>query len=297
MGLRVWVYFFKCAFLNILDNRFIHLISVGTISISLLLFGSFMLFSINLNTWVAEWGKSLSMSVYLKEGIDLNTKERIESRLTRLPGAVIKGFISKEEAMVHLTAALGSQASLLDGLERNPLPASFEIVFNDVSNHKTDPRKIKESLESMEGVEEVQYSEQWVERLEGILYIIELAGLAVGGLLCLAVLFITTNTIKLNIYSRRDEIEIFKLVGATDWFVKTPFIIEGAVQGMIGGLLSLLILYVLYSVFSLEQIHLFGLSVLEIVFLPGKYAIFLIFLGLFLGLLGGFIAIGRFFRL
>lgn len=296
MRVRIWFYPFKNAFLNILDNRFIHLVSIGTISISLLLFGSFMLLSLNLNNWIQEWGKSLSMSVYLGEEIDQKTMEEIESGLTRLPGVVIKEFVSKEQAMTHLAKALGSQARLLDGLERNPLPASFEIVLKDVSYHQIDPREIRDSLERMEGVESVQYSEQWVERFEGLMYIVKLSGLIVGGLLCLAVLFITANTIKLTIYARRDEIEIFKLVGATDGFVKMPFIIEGAIQGMISGLFALLILYLVYSVFSIKTIRLFGLPVLEIVFLPGKYVILLVFLSLFLGLTGGLIAIGRFFK-
>lgn len=296
MGLRTWIYFFKQAVLSIINNRLIHFISMGTISISLLLFGSFMLLSVNLNNWVQEWGESLSMSVYLKDGIDEGEKKRIGSILIHLPGAEIKDYISKEKAMIDLTEALGAQAELLDGLKKNPLPASFEIVFKDVRNRQTDIKKVKESLEKIEGVEEVQYSEQWVERFEGLMYIIKLAGLIIGGLLCVAVLFITTNTIKMNIYSRRDEIEIFKLVGATDWFIKTPFLIEGAIQGIFSGLLAILILFSVYSIFSLKTVHLFGLPVLDIIFLPNQYAIFLISLSLILGLLGGFIAIGRFFK-
>lgn len=297
MKLQIWIYFFKHAFLSIMNNRLINLISMGTISISLLLFGSFMLLSINLNTWIREWGESLSMSVYIEDGINKMTKRSIESRLNHLPGAEMERFISKEQAMVHLKEALGSQAGLLGGLDINPLPASYEIVFKDVKDYQIDPKKLKESLEKLGGVEEVQYTEQWVERFEGLIYILKLVGLIIGGFLCIAVLFITTNTIKLNIYSRRDEIEIYKLVGATDWFVKIPFLIEGAIQGILSGLFSLLVLFFVYSFFSAKTVHFFQLPTLGIIFLPNEYSVFLISLSLILGLSGAFIAIGRFFKL
>ena len=297
MRIRNWIYFFKQALLNIINNRMIQIVSLGTITISIILFGSFLLLSININNWIQEWGESLSLSVYLNDGIDENTFKKLESTLMHLPGAELKGFISKEKAMTHLTEALGSQAGLLEGLKNNPLPASFEIIFRDTNSSQTEPKKMKASLEKMRGVEEVQYSEQWVERFEGLTYILKLAGIFIGGLLCIAILFIITNTIKLNIYSRRDEIEIFKLVGATDWFVKIPFLIEGALQGIASGLIAILILFSVYSFFSLKTVRLFDLPVLEIIFLPNAYTILLISLSLILGLLGGLIAIGRFFKL
>jgi cell division transport system permease protein len=237
------------------------------------------------------------MSVYIEDGINKMTKRSIESRLNHLPGAEMERFISKAQAMVHLKEALGSQAGLLGGLDINPLPASYEIVFKDVKNYQIDPKKLKESLEKLGGVEEVQYTEQWVERFEGLIYILKLVGLIIGGFLCIAVLFITTNTIKLNIYSRRDEIEIYKLVGATDWFVKIPFLIEGAIQGILSGLFSLLVLFFVYSFFSAKTVHFFQLPTLGIIFLPNEYSVFLISLSLILGLSGAFIAIGRFFKL
>ncbi|MFH1488804.1 MAG: FtsX-like permease family protein, partial [Pseudomonadota bacterium] len=121
-------------------------------------------------------------------------------------------------------------------------------------------------------------------------------GFFLGGLLCLAVLFIITNTIKLMIYARRDEITIYKLVGATDWFIKIPFLIEGSIQGAAGGLLALVGLFFMYAMLSLKTIHIFGLPVLEFIFLPPGYTLSVLILGLGLGLMGSFIAIGRFFN-
>jgi cell division transport system permease protein len=297
MNIRIWIYYFKHAISNILSNQWIHFISIGTISISLLLFGAFTLFFVNVNTWMVEWGQSLSMSVYLKDGIQRDVKDEIESIINGLPGAEITGYVSKEKAEADLISALGEQAGLLDGITTNPLPASFEITFKNRKEHQIDPKRIKVLLEQLEGVDDVQYSEQWLERVEGLIYILKLGGLIVGGLFSVAVLFIITNTIKLTIYSRRDEIEIFKLVGATDWFVKIPFLIEGAIQGVLSGLIALLVLFLAYSLFSLKTVHIFGLPVMDIVFLPYGYMFLLFIFSLILGLTGSFIAVGRFFKL
>jgi cell division transport system permease protein len=294
MGLRNWAYYTKHAFVNIFGNRLVHAISVGTISSSLILFGSFILLFYNLNNWMVEWGQSLSMSVYLQDGIDQKTKARIESLLKNLPSAELKEYISKDRAMEELIDGLGAHSGLLEGLKENPLPASFEIIFKDVNIRQLDPQGMKGEIERIEGVQEVQYSEEWLDRLEGLVYVLKVVGFVIAGFLCLAVLFITTNTIKLTIYSRRDEVEILKLVGATDWFVKMPFLIEGAIQGLVGGVIALSALFLLFLLFSLDNVHIIGLPMFEISFLPMAHLTLILLVGLILGLIGSFIAVGRF---
>ncbi|MBP1742528.1 MAG: cell division protein [Deltaproteobacteria bacterium] len=294
--LRLWATYLKVALSSILYNRLIYAISVGTIAISLLILGAFVLLSVNVRDWIQGWGQTLSISVYLKDGIDEGTRERIRTAVSTLQGAEIKGFISKEKALQDMKGMLGSQAGLLDGLTWNPLPASFEVAFKNVDRAKFEPKRIKEALEKVAGVDEVQYSEQWLDQFEGLLYVLKIAGFALGGLLCVAVLFIITNTIKLAIYSRRNEIEIYKLVGATDWYVKAPLLIEGALQGALGALIALVILSAVHLVLSFKAVQVFGLPFLEFVFLSSSYALGILFLGLVLGLLGSFIAIGRFFK-
>ena len=294
--LRLWATSFKVALSSMLYNRLIYAISVGTIAISLLIFGAFVLLSVNVRTWIQGWGQTLSISVYLKDGIDEGTRERIRTAISTLQGAEIKGFISKEKALQNMKGMLGSQAGLLDGLTMNPLPASFEVAFKNVDRTKFEPKRIKEALEKVAGVDEVQYSEQWLDQFEGLLYLLKIAGLAIGGLLCVAVLFIITNTIKLAIYSRRNEIEIYKLVGATDWYVKAPLLFEGALQGLLGALIALGVLLASHLVLSFKVIQIFGLPFMDFVFLSESYALGILSLGLVLGLLGSFIAIGRFFK-
>lgn len=297
VGPRMWVYYFKHAFINLFSNRLINAICIGTIFVSFLLFGLFMIFFVNLDNWVTEWGKSsLSMSVYIKDGTDKESIKCIESTLKRLPGAQIVSFIPKEKALLDLKKSLGGQSGLLDGLKGNPLPASFEVTLKDVTKNRVEPKVIKEELEKIGGVEEVQHTEQWQERFEGFLYILRLGGIIIGGFLSIAILFIITNTIKLTIYARREEIEILKLVGATDWFIKIPFLIEGAVQGLLGGFFAVFILYMIHILFFLKRVNILGFPMPEMIFLSSGYIVSLVSMSLLLGFLGGIIAVGRFFH-
>ncbi|MBK5102087.1 MAG: ABC transporter permease [Desulfobacteraceae bacterium] len=295
MKVKLWPYFFKQALVNIMSNRGIHTVGLSTMIVSILIFGAFLLLFVNFNNWIQGWGHSLSVSVYLRDGINGDTRDEVASFIKSLPRAEIKRFISKKGALRDLKNALGTHSGLLEGLSKNPLPASFEVEFKDIEGHKTDPQVIKKELEKVEGVQEVQYSEEWLKQFEGLMNMVKLIGFIIGGLLCMGVLFIVTNTIKLTIYSRRDEIEILKLVGATDWFVKTPFLLEGMIQGLVSGLLALLVLFSGYLILSAKKMHFLGLALLDFMFLPQEYVLSLFIISIALGLGGSFIAVGRFF--
>lgn len=287
------LYFVRQALLNISHNRLIHVISLGTISIAVLILGGFILLLVNVEGWIKNWGGSITMSVYLEESLPKGEVARIKNALSSREEMEIYRYISKEEALRELERALGPQAQLISGLTKNPLPASFEIVVKEAQK---DPELIKKELESIPGVVEVQYSEAWIKRFKGVMRMVRIGGVIVGILLCLGILFIVTNTIKLAIYSRKEEIEIMKLVGATDWFVKAPFLIEGLIQGMAGGLLALLGLFIYYLVIESNKGIFLSLILMEMVFLPYSYVVAIVALSGFLGLLGSFLAVGRFFE-
>ena len=296
MRLRLWPYFFRQTLININNNRVVHFIGLGTMVVSLLIFGTFLLVFVNINTWIEGWGHSLTMSVYLQDGIEEESREKIASHIRNLPAAEIKYFISKEQALKDLKSILGSEAGLFKDLSKNPLPASFEVIFKKVTDLRSDPQIIKKDLESIDGVEEIQYSEEWLKRFEGLMNMIKLVGFIIGGLLFIGILFIVINTIKLTIYSRKEEIEILKLVGATDWFVKTPFLLEGVIQGMLSGILAILTLFSVYLFLCTKKMHFLGLGVLEFVFIPHDYTISIFLISIALGLGGSFIAVRRFFE-
>jgi len=169
MRFRLWMYFFRQALTSIMKNRVFHAIGLSTMVVSLLIFGTFLILFVNLNAWLGGWGQSLTMSVYLKDGTSETKNDEIASLIRKLQGAEIKRFISKEGALRDLRKALGSHAGLLEGMSVNPLPASFEVIFKDGDGQKTDPLKMKNELESIEGVDEVQYSEEWLKRFKGLM--------------------------------------------------------------------------------------------------------------------------------
>jgi cell division transport system permease protein len=297
MTLRLWLHLLKRALVSIRDNRLVNVVCMSTMVISMLILGSFLLLFVNVNNWIQGWGKSWYMTVYLHDNISEENRGQVESFLKKLPSVEIKRYISKETAFSEFKEALGSQAGILEGLSDNPLPASFEVFLRNVEHDKVEPRTIEESLERIEGVEEVQISEEWLRRFEGLMNVVRLAGFVIGGLLCVAILFIVTNSIKLTIYSRRDEIEILKLVGATDWFVKVPFLLEGLLQGLASGFLTMGILFGGYSLLSAKRVHILGVTVVDLVFLPREYVIAIFVLSITLGVMGSLVAVGRFFDL
>jgi cell division transport system permease protein len=297
MKLRLGPYFLRQAIQNVRKNWLIHIVGVSTMVISFLIFGAFLLLFHNVDTWIHGWGNRLSMTIYLDDHVDEATRGKVLALIRDLPGAQVERVITKKQALLDLRRALGREAKVLDGLPENPLPASIEVVFKSSDGKKPDPEKIRKEIETFDGIAEVQYSEEWMKRFEGLMKMFRLAGMIIGGLLGLGVLFIVTNTIKLTIYSRQEEIEIMKLVGATDWFVKTPFLLEGAIQGTVSGFLSLLILYSGYVLLSVRKADILGLALLDILFIPESYMVTIFLASIGLGLLGSFIAVGRFFRL
>ncbi len=296
MRLRFRTYFFKQALRNIRDNLTVHALGLGTMTSSLLIFGIFMLLFTNVANWIHGWGNSLSFSVYLKDDISAYKRDKVDSFLRQLLGKKTLVYISKKDAMVDLKETLGGGAALLDRLSDNPLPASYEVFFDRTQKHDSDAEGIKAALAKLEGVADVQCSEEWLNNFRQIMDMVESIFFVVGGLLCLCVIFIMINTIKLTIFYRKTEIEILKLVGATDWFIKVPFLLEGIVQGILASALTLLMLGGGYLFFATKEIQFFGMNSLNLVFISFGHMALLFLISVALGMIGSLIAIGRFFK-
>jgi len=289
-------YFFRQALGNIFENRMVHLIGVGTMVIAFLIFDAFVLSFVNINAWTQERGRTLTMSIYFKGDPERSVIEDIQRYLLDYPVSVTK-FISKQDAMKSLRRQLGEKAGLLDGLTENPLPASLEIILSRGEIDDSLPYELKKKLERIENVDEVQYSEEWIDQIQAVMGAIEIVGLIFGGLLFLAALFIVTNTIKLTIYSRKDEIEILKLVGATNGFVKAPFLIEGSIQGFLGGSVAMSILFLGYILVTNKVNLRIGFGVLDLVFLSPEFILLLVAASIIAGFVGSTVSLGRFFRI
>lgn len=221
-------------------------VAVLTIALSLLLVGSFVLVLSNMERILERFGEEFRVSAYLQEGLDEAAVEALLETTTALPGVGRVDWITKEAALARFRESAVGRAALVEGLDENPLPASLEIVLKPEERSAEGLERLATSLRDLPGVADLGYGTDWVEGYARALGLIRALALAIGGVLVLATLVIVTNTIQLALYARRDEIEILRLVGASRAFVAVPYLLEGFVQGCLGGLLGIGLLALLF---------------------------------------------------
>ncbi|WP_334111185.1 permease-like cell division protein FtsX, partial [Thermodesulfitimonas autotrophica] len=250
------------------------------------------LFALNAAHFSRLVENQVEVAVFLQDNLAPDLVRQLGRELRQIEGVAQVTFVSKEEALAKLKRDLGDKSGLLSGLEENPLPDSFRLRPKDAA---AVPLIAKEAA-ALPGVEKVRYGEGVVEKLVKITNSVRLAALALVALFGLAAVFLIVTTIRLSILSRQEEIGIMKLLGATNWFIRGPFILEGLIIGASGALLATAILYWGYTalVGQVEQAALiFFQPVTEkAVLLPVFGAIF--GAGLLLGALASALSVHRF---
>ncbi|MFQ5514141.1 MAG: cell division protein FtsX [Myxococcota bacterium] len=227
----------------------IFLLSVGTLSAGLLLLGTYLLVLQNMRDVLERFGSDVSVVAFLEPSAaeDPAVREVLRVRVEAMEGVRSVRYVSPEQALERLRYDLGDEASLLEGLEGNPLPASLEIELQPERRTPDEVRALAERLDSAREIEEVRYGEAWIESYSRILRAVEGLGVALGAFLVLVLGTIVAGTVRLAFVARADEIQIQRLVGAGALFVRLPFYLEGALQGAVAALLALAVLYGLYG--------------------------------------------------
>jgi cell division transport system permease protein len=207
-------------------------------------------------------------------------------------------LVSKEEALARLREGLKDQAGLLEDLRDNPLPPSFEIELKEAHKNPEDLKAFIGEIKKITASADVDSGQEWLQRFSAFIGMLKLVGLCIGSLLLLATVCIISNTIKLTIYSRREEIEIMKLVGATNLSIRIPFFLEGITQGLLASLLAIGILYGGYKalVHKLLMDYSLFLGPMQLTFLPFSLMAALVLLGIALGIFGCAFSMGRFLK-
>lgn len=239
-------YFAGEALTSMNRSRGIASLAVVTIAIALAMLGGFVYLTANLQALVVRWTREVQVHVYLVDGLAAADRQAIEQRLRDDPRVEQVTHVSKEEALRRFQEYFADLGDLPEMLATNPLPASLEVRLAGSEPDPAEVRLLAESIAGAPGVEDVEYDTGWVERLHSMIRIASASGYVVGGLLLLAATFTTSNVIRLALYSRRDEVEILQLVGATRGFIQGPFLVEGLLQGLAGGLLALAVLAVVH---------------------------------------------------
>lgn len=290
-------YFARTAIGSMVRSPFVHVIAVAALGLSLLGFGLARIAAFQLDALLASLGGEVEFTVYLATDAPADQVDELEKALVnRTQGTLTR--VSPATALGRLASQLGEQGKSLTELGDNPLPWSLELELPPHSRDPTALKSLAQKTRALPFVTGVDYGEEALERLGVISRALRLAGLVAFVLVFLTTVIVVSATLQLAIFARREEIEIQKLVGGTDRFVRMPFLIEGALQGVFSGALALAAVYGVVRWVERDGGDLVGFLMLDGRFVVawGRMALEQLGLGVLLGLTGSFIAVRRFLR-
>ncbi len=293
-------YFWRSAAQGLRHAPFIHLIAVVTIAIALFAAGLARGGLALVEQALAQLGGEIQVTVYFEDGATLAQGEALSEKYAKKVGEGTRAqVVPPQEALARLSTELGELGEVLSELPKNPLPVSVELTLPPGARTREGMAELAAELRREPSVTGVDYGEEAVDRLTAIARALRYGGGIAFAVAALATIIIVSATLQLAIYARREEIEIQKLVGATDRFVKIPFLIEGVLQGVLGATVALVALWA-FSAFvggPLSEVFSFLLGkggAPRLV--SGALALELFATGALLGLFGSFVAVGRFLR-
>jgi len=292
-------YYLSEAFVNLWSNKIMNILSIGTIAISLFILGIFLLVSTNLSGVINEWGEKVQVNIYLKNDISQNNFLFLRDRIESSPEVESYRYVSQQDALKEFRELFGKYETFSDKLEEDVFPASFEIKIKSDFRTTGKIEKFTERFANITGIEEIQYDREWILRLNTIINLIKLLAVTIGGILVLAAISTTSNVIKMTILSRKDEIEVMRLVGASNSFIKGPFFFEGFIQGLTAGGIAVGLLYFLFKMAKSYISTSAGLffTYIDFSFLNTPEIVLFIIGGTLVGTLGSLLSLGRFLKI
>lgn len=283
--------FLSNALTDIRSNRFLNIITIMTIALSILLVSVFILFFENAGRVLSAWNQGGRAMIYLSDAFTPAMLPNVQKLLVSIGGIEKMVFIPKTQALERLKKEMGAQTQFLSTLQENPLPDTIEITMSAHSSFD-QIQNTADRIAALDMVDSVEYGQGWLGRFFKLFNLFKMTGYAISGLFLLIALFITANTVRLAFYARQTEVEIMRLVGATDGFIKTPFYVEGLLQGFLGGGLGIIILLSGYlTVSSSISQNLDAYVYLDIHFLSWQAVAIILFSSTFLGWFGCFISL------
>lgn len=240
-------YFVRAALRGLLGSPMPSVVSIVTIAVAVIPLGGLMVITGNMRALLDRQGESRQVTAFLDVDLDAAEEAALARRAASFGGVSRVELVTREAALERFRDRLGGGA-LLDALEENPLPASIEVTLAPGADRAEEAGAVAAALRALPGVEEVAGGEAWVEGYARALSLVRGAGLGLGAILALVTLLIVANTIRLAVYARRDELDILALVGASRTFLRVPYLLEGVIQGLLGGALGVALLYVLFRI-------------------------------------------------
>jgi len=290
---RALAYFFEEALISLWRSRLVNALSVGTIAVSLFVLGAFLTVAANLNEIVTRWTEKVQVTLYLDDRVEPRITDLLRDRLRDDPAVERVEPVSREEALSRFRALFRDLRTLPEDLGENPFPASFEVTLKPSHQTPEAVTRLVRTYEKAPGVEEIQYDLLWIQRLSTAVRLVRGIGAFLGGILVIAGIFTIANVIRLTVYARQDELEIMRLVGATQAYVRGPFIVEGMLQGGLGGLVSVALLWLAFQVAARDAVASSDLLGRAAVILPQEICFGLVVGGMLVGILGSALSLGR----
>ena len=252
----------------------------------------------NLQHTAQELSKNLNAVFFLEKDLSDTEKSAIRDRLQNSALVADIQFVSATDALEKFQGKFPDLQDILENLDKNPFPPSFEVIFKDDDLAPEDIFAFIEEFKNTEQVVDVQFSQEWIERMYSLSRLARAVGYFLGGILVLASFFIISNIIKLNVFSRKDEIEILRLSGATNMFIRIPFLLEGTILGVLGGILSLLLLSILIEIFPVYLGSSLGVlnDLISFRFLSLTQSVVLVFVCAGIGFFGSLSSLSRFLK-
>jgi cell division transport system permease protein len=284
-------YSFRLAVQSLLHDKWINFLSVLTIAVGLLFTAITLLTVFNISLATKDLPEKFSIMLYLKEDLTQQDIETLMKTARKDPSVEKVKYITKEEAWKELKASLKNTDYILEGVGENPLPDTLEIKLKSETISPEEVKKLTASLKAIKGVSEIEYGEKFLASIYSLSMGIKTIGAILIIIMSAGTLFVCYSTVKILFYRKNREIETYKLLGASRGFIRAPFIIEGAVIGLSGGVLSLIGIFILYYLVLLKVSLAFPIFKSFIFPLNMSYA--LPAAGLLLGITGAVLAIGR----
>ncbi len=287
-------YLVKEGFKNVYANRIMSIASVCVLVSCLVMTGAAALFSLNVQGIVSDVEKTNETTVYISLDCSETEARQIGSKIEALPNVESASFVSKQKAFEQYGEALGEDIFNRIKDDKNPLPDAYRVVFKDLEKYDDTVKQIK----NIDGVDSINDRREFANKLSSVSSLVGIISIAVVAALIIISIFIIANTIRATMYSRRFEISIMKSVGATNMFVRMPFLVEGMVIGFISAALSTGAVALLYEGVKRIIVDVAGPWVKVISFseIVVPLALIFILVGVLVGLFGGFISIRKYLK-
>ncbi|OGL43886.1 MAG: hypothetical protein A2149_06160 [Candidatus Schekmanbacteria bacterium RBG_16_38_11] len=285
---------------NLKGNVYLHLTIILIISISFFIFGTVFIFNTNVERILGSISKELSLVVFLKDDVASGSEDflKLKKFLLNYPAVKVVHYTSRLDAYLDFKKNFKGYEKVVEEIEDNPFPSSFEVSIKEDYSNKKELADLISILSKWKSVEDLSLSKDWVNHFFSFISLIRMVIWLLVALIGTGLILIIYNGIKLTIHSKGSQIEIMKLVGGTNWFIRGQFIFEGIIEGLLGSGMSLLVLYLAYNLMfqKITGAFYFVFPQQAFSFLSVNDTLLLIGSGTVLGLLGGILSTTKYLK-